>query len=64
MLNFSFFSSMVSLGVEGYSKHADEIMQTVRRIADGVRKIAGLQLLGKAQAMVGYISASTLSYAI
>jgi glutamate/tyrosine decarboxylase-like PLP-dependent enzyme len=43
---------MVMLGVEGYKKHADDILKVTKTIALGVQKIAGLRLLGKAEAMI------------
>lgn len=43
---------MVAMGMEGYCKHAKDIMETTKIIADGVRSIAGLRLLGKAEAMI------------
>ena len=46
------WASMVSLGMEGYCKHAEQILKCTRTIAAGVEKIGGLKLLGKAEAMI------------
>ena len=46
------WASMVSLGVQGYCKHADQILKTTCTIAEGVKKIEGVKLLGSAEAMI------------
>jgi glutamate/tyrosine decarboxylase-like PLP-dependent enzyme len=46
------WASMMAMGERGYMRHVGEIMQTARAIADGVREIKGLRILGGAQAML------------
>ena len=53
------WASMVSLGEEGYMKHTKEIMDTTRKIADGVREMKDLRMLGAAQAMIVCFAGAT-----
>lgn len=46
------WASMMSIGWEGYSKHAANILDTAKEIAEGVKHIKGLKLIGKTQAMM------------
>jgi sphinganine-1-phosphate aldolase len=46
------WASMVSLGEEGYLRLVADIMTTARDMAEGVRGIPGLRLLGRAEAMI------------
>jgi sphinganine-1-phosphate aldolase len=46
------WASMMAIGWEGYSKHASNILDTAKEIADGVSQIQGLKLIGKTQAMM------------
>jgi sphinganine-1-phosphate aldolase len=46
------WASMMTLGYEGYFKHTKSIMETTKLIAEGVKKIDGLKLLGQAEAMI------------
>lgn len=46
------WASMMTLGMKGYVKHAKEIMDTTRIIAEGVKKIDGITLLGNVDAMI------------
>lgn len=41
-----------SSGEEGYKKHVKDIMETTRQMADGVRLISGLKVMGAAEAMI------------
>ena len=40
------------LGEEGYKRHAEQILETTKAIAEGVRNIAGLKVLGDVAAMI------------
>lgn len=46
------WASLMALGEEGYLKHTRDIIETTRRIADGVSKIYGLQVIGNAEVMI------------
>jgi sphinganine-1-phosphate aldolase len=46
------WASMMSVGWDGYSKHAADILDTAQEIAAGVREIQGLKIVGKCQAMM------------
>lgn len=46
------WASMMSIGWSGYSKHAADILDTAKEIAEGVSQIEGLKLIGKTQAMM------------
>lgn len=46
------WASMVTMGYEGYMKHAGDIIETARMIKRGVSQIEGLKILGKAEAMI------------
>jgi sphinganine-1-phosphate aldolase len=46
------WASLMTLGEEGYKKHAKDIFETTRLIAQGVKGIAGIQLLGEVDAMI------------
>ena len=44
------WASLVSIGEEGFLRHTKDILETTRAIADGVRGIRGLRLMGSAAA--------------
>jgi len=46
------WASLVSIGMEGFLKHTKQIMDTTKLVADGVRKIDGIKLLGNVDAMI------------
>lgn len=46
------WASLVALGEEGYLKHTKDIIECTKRLADGVRKIDGLRVIGNAEAMI------------
>jgi sphinganine-1-phosphate aldolase len=46
------WASMMTIGMEGYKKYTKDIMETARLIADGIKKIDGVKLMGEVDAMV------------
>jgi sphinganine-1-phosphate aldolase len=46
------WASLVALGEEGYLQHTKDIMDCTKRLADGIRKIDGLQVIGNAEVMI------------
>ena len=46
------WASMMSIGWDGYSKHATDILDTAQDVAKGVAEIDGLRILGKTEAMI------------
>jgi sphinganine-1-phosphate aldolase len=46
------WASMMALGDESYLQHTREIMDVCRSIAEGVKNIPGLRLLGDSEAMI------------
>lgn len=46
------WASMMSLGKKQYQMHTREIFETAKRVADGVRKIQGLKMMGQVDAMI------------
>lgn len=46
------WASMLAMGENGYTKHAKEIMETCKKIADGVSDIEGLEVIGHAEVMI------------
>lgn len=46
------WASLMTLGHEGYTKHAKEIMDTCHLIAKGVKNIDGVKLLGDVDAFI------------
>lgn len=46
------WASMVTMGEQGYINHAVDIIETTRAMAQGIRKIDGIKLLGDAEAMI------------
>lgn len=46
------WASMMALGEEGYLRHTKEILQSTKKIAEGVRGIDALRLCGPAAAMI------------
>eukprot|EP00697_Spironema_sp_BW2_P003223 gnl/Spiro4/14300_TR7691_c0_g1_i1.p2 gnl/Spiro4/14300_TR7691_c0_g1~~gnl/Spiro4/14300_TR7691_c0_g1_i1.p2 ORF type:complete len:587 (+),score=173.92 gnl/Spiro4/14300_TR7691_c0_g1_i1:66-1763(+) len=46
------WASMMAMGQDGYMEKAKLIMETANKIRAGIKKIAGIKLLGKGQTMV------------
>jgi len=46
------WASLVAMGEEGYLMHTKSIWETTARIATGIRSIAGIKLIGEAEAMI------------
>ena len=46
------WASLMAIGQEGYLKHTKDIVEATRFIAEGVKEIEGLTLLGNAEAMI------------
>lgn len=46
------WASLMALGEEGYMQHTQDIMETVKIVADGTAKIPGLEILGESEAMI------------
>jgi sphinganine-1-phosphate aldolase len=46
------WASMMTIGVEGYLRYTKGIMETASKLAEGIRKIDGLKLVGEVDAFV------------
>ncbi|CAM9180541.1 unnamed protein product [Ectocarpus fasciculatus] len=46
------WASMMSIGWDGYSKHAADILDTAKELSEGVSQIQGLKVIGGRQAMM------------
>ena len=46
------WASLMALGEEGYMRHVKDIMVATRRIAQGVKLIDGLDVIGNAEVMI------------